>query len=239
MLGYRRTKDNGTWVVRVTKDGGDWTKAIGKADDHDETKDHPDVLTYEEAQDEAKKIAKAGKPVGDNTVKAALDRYETDLERRGADPNNVKRTRRHLTEKLANKAVGSLTKADLKTWRDGLMKTRLKPASVNRTMSALRAALNLAAEDGGNRVTNREAWKSGLKPIGGASKARNVILDEQDVRTIIGAAYRDSDEFGLLVELAAVTGARSSQLLRLQGEDVQANFISIDPQTKKRNEHRV
>jgi hypothetical protein len=173
LLGYRRTKDNGTWVVRVTKDGGDWTKAIGKADDHDETKDHPDVLTYEEAQDEAKKIAKAGKPVGDNTVKAALDRYETDLESRGADPNNVKRTRRHLTEKLANKAVGSLTKADLKTWRDGLMKTRLKPASVNRTMSALRAALNLAAEDGGNRVTNREAWKSGLKPIGGASKARN------------------------------------------------------------------
>jgi len=54
------------------------------------------------------------------------------------------------------------------------------------------------------------------------------------VRTVIGAAYRDSNEFGEFVELAAVTGARSSQLARLQGENVQADFISIDPQTKKK-----
>src|SRR5262249_33101623 len=47
-----------------------------------------------------------------------------------------------------------------------------------------------------------------------------------DVRTIVGAAYRQSTEFGLLVELAAMTGARASQLLKLQGEDVQAQFKS-------------
>jgi len=175
LLGYRRTKDNGTWVVRVTKDGGDWTKGIGKADDHDEAKDDPGILTYEEAQDEAKKIAKAGRPVGENTVKAALDRYEADLEDRGGDPKNVVRTRMHLTDKLANKAVGSLTKVDLKGWRDGLIKAKMKPITVNRTMTALRAALNLAAEDAGGRITNREAWKSGLKAFEGASKARNVI----------------------------------------------------------------
>ncbi|HKD24936.1 MAG TPA: site-specific integrase [Xanthobacteraceae bacterium] len=232
LLGYRRTKDNGTWVVRVTKDGGDWTKGIGKADDHDEAKDDPGILTYEEAQDEAKKIAKAGRPVGENTVKAALDRYEADLEDRGGDPKNVVRTRMHLTDKLANKAVGSLTKVDLKGWRDGLIKAKMKPITVNRTMTALRAALNLAAEDAGGRITNREAWKSGLKAFEGASKARNVILDEQDVIAIVGAAYRESDEFGLLVELAAVTGARPSQLLRLQGEDVKAGFV--DPKSKRR-----
>ena len=37
LLGYRRTKDNGTWLVRVTKkDGTDWTKAFAKADDYDD-----------------------------------------------------------------------------------------------------------------------------------------------------------------------------------------------------------
>jgi integrase len=48
---------------------------------------------------------------------------------------------------------------------------------------------------------------------------------------VIGAAYRDSEEFGELVELMAVTGARPSQLTRLQGTDVQADWT--DPKTRK------
>ena len=41
------------------------------------------------------------------------------------------------------------------------------------------------------------------------------------MRSVIAAAYRQSDELGLYVELMAVTGARPSQLERLRGEDVQ------------------
>jgi integrase len=230
LLGYRRTKDNGTWLVRVTRDGSDWTKAFAKADDHDKP-DGKVIFDYEQAEDEAKKLAKAGKPASDNTVATALDRYETDLKDRGGDVRSVSRARLRMSPRLAQKAVGSLAKEDLTTWRDSL-KGKMKPASVNRTITALRAALNLAAEDADGRITNREAWRSGLKAISGAGKARNVILDEADVRVVISAAYQDSKEFGLLVELAAVTGARPSQLLRLQGEDVQAGFT--DPKSKKR-----
>jgi integrase len=224
LLGYRRTQDNGTWVVRVTKDGGDWTKAIGKADDHDEAENHPGaVLTYEQAQDEAKRVAGAGKPGGENTVKAVIDRYKDDLEKRGGNVKAVPRVYRHLTDKLANKPVGTLAQFELSAWRDSLL-TKMKPASVNRTITVVRAALNLAANTD-ERITKRP-WDIGLKAIVGAGRARNVILPEQDVRVVIGAAYRDSERFGELVEVAAVTGARPSQLLRLQGEDVQANFMS-------------
>jgi len=44
-----------------------------------------------------------------------------------------------------------------------------------------------------------------------------VILTEQDVRAVVASAYQDSNEFGLLVELAAVTGARPSQLDEIAG----------------------
>jgi integrase len=231
LLGYRRRKkgNNGTWVVRVTRDGTDWTKAIGKADDYDEAVAGSDILTHSQAQEEAKKLANAGKPSGTNTVKAALDRYEDDLKSRDGDPGNVVRVRAHLSEELGSKAVGALTQNDLTAWRDEL-KTKMAAASVNRTMSALRAALNVAA-DGNERITKRP-WKTGLKRIKGASTSSNVILTEQDVRTVIGAAYQDSKEFGLLVELAAVTGARPSQLMKLQGEDVQVDFV--DQNTGKR-----
>jgi integrase len=221
LLGYRRTQPqtNGTWVVRVTRNGNDWTKAIGKADDYDKVSGPEIVLDYDKAQDEAKRIANAGKPTSDNTIKAALDRYEADLKTRDGDIKNISRVRRHLPDKLAQKAVGTLVVVDLRQWRDDLA-TKMRASSANRTAAALRAALNLAAETD-ERITNRKAWKDGLKAILGAGTARNVILTEPQVRAIIAAAYRESDEFGLLVELSAVTGARPSQLLRLQGEDVQ------------------
>jgi hypothetical protein len=70
----------------------------------------------------------------------------------------------------------------------------------------------------------------GDRQRGGGSA--NVILDEADRRTARGAAYRDSAEFGLLFDVLDETGARSSQVVRLRGEDVQADFV--DPRTGKR-----
>jgi hypothetical protein len=166
-----------------------------------------------------KRLPGAGKSGGDNTVKYALDRYESDLKTRGADVDNAKRARHHLSAKLAKKAVGALTTNDLREWRDELA-TKMTAASVNRTANAMRAALNLAA-DTDERISSRKAWEDGLKAITDAREARNVILPEQDVWSIIVGAYKDSEEFGEFVELAAVTGARPSQLARLQGEDIQ------------------
>jgi integrase len=225
-LFYRTKKGRQRWFT-IGKHGSPWTPDMAR----DEARKL--LVNVTEGSDPAadKATTRKAATVGNDTISAALDRYETDLKNRGGDPGNIMRVRAHLSDKLAKKAVGSLAKEDLTAWRDSL-RDKLKPASINRTMTALRAALNLAAEDGGGRIHNREAWKTGLKAIGGASKARNVILSEQDVRAVIGAAYRDSKEFGEFVELAAITGARTSQLTRLQGEDVQADFV--DPKTRKR-----
>ena len=217
-LGYRRTRTAGTWVVRVMRNGSDWTEGIGTADDHEDA--GPAILTYDEAQARARIVARGGERSSDNSVEGALDRYDADLKTRDGDVANAKRARLHLTEKLGRKTVGSLTAGDLRTWRDGL-KTKMMAASVVRTANALKAALNLAAATD-ERIVNRDAWKVGLAAIpGGASEARNVILDEKDMRAIVAAAYRVGKEFGEFVDVIAVTGARPSQVARLQGDDVQ------------------
>src|SRR5215472_6018023 len=59
---YRRNKTNGSWVVKAS-DGHSayWTKAFAYADDY-ENSDGTKVLTFYEAQDKAKKLARGPGP---------------------------------------------------------------------------------------------------------------------------------------------------------------------------------
>jgi integrase len=108
-------------------------------------------------------------------------------------------------------------------FRDHLAAKGLKPATIDRINRAFKAALNLAAEND-ERITRRP-WRAALKAIGSEEAGvRNVILDDADQRTLRGAAYRDGDEFGLLIDVLSETGARPSQVVRLTAEDVQDDF---------------
>jgi len=216
-LGYRRNQTTGAWVARISDGkGGYHTKGIGAADDFAEA-DGRSVLDFWMAQDAARAFAGRkeqradGKPA---TVGQALDRYEADLKVRGGDVGNVSRIREHLSDTLTAKTVAMLSVHELRTWRNGLVE-KLSAASINRTTCGLKAALNLAA-DQDERITKRHAWQKGLAAIPGTFKSASVILPEPDVRKLIACAYHFGDAFGLLVETAAVTGSRPSQLARVE-----------------------
>jgi integrase len=98
----------------------------------------------------------------------------------------------------------------------------LAPATVNRTVTGLKAGLNAAA-DHDESIVSRRAWEVGLTSLPDAEEPRNVILSEAQVLALIEQAHRINSEFGLLVETAAVTGARVGQLARLAVRDIQAN----------------
>jgi site-specific recombinase XerD len=223
-LGYRRNKTAGTWVMRAADGkGGNWTKAIGTADDFEEVNGKR-ILDFWQAQDHARATAHASRGGSDGdgrpaTIAAALNGYEADLKIRDGDIGNVTRVKAHLTEALAEKAVALVTTRELRSWRDQLA-DELAPATVNRTANALRAALNLAA-DHDERILSRRPWEIGLAAIHDAEQSRNVILKEQAILAIIAKAAEQSAQFGLLVEAAAVTGARVSQLAHLEVHDLQ------------------
>ena len=220
-LGYRRNQIAGSWVVRAADGhGANWTKTFAVADDHEEANGET-VLTFWAAQDRARALARQGeggaRPI---TVAGAVDRYEADLRARGADLQNASRVRTNLPAILAGKAVALLGARELRDWRDGLVKAGMRPASADRTGRAMKAALTLAAHDD-PRITNSAAWRVGLASLPVAETSRNVILPDDVIRAIIAAAYKIGADFGLFVELAAVTGGRASQLLRLQVGDLQ------------------
>jgi integrase len=111
---------------------------------------------------------------------------------------------------------------DLRHWRDGLVAKGVEPTTINRTRAGLRAALELAATLD-PRITNREAFRVGLKGLRNTKTARRAVLPDADVLRIIEAAYQEDRAFGVLIEVLAQTGARISQAARLTCGDLQAD----------------
>jgi integrase len=223
VLLYRRNKTSGTWVLKASDGhGAYWTKAIALADDFDDS-DSKAVLTFYEAQEAAKKLARGdGGGSGDTapiTVDGALTAYRDDLIARQSNPYNADWPRVHLTSVLLAKPVALLSANELKRWCDGLLGT-IAPSTVNRLGRCLCAALELAAQHDA-RIQNRQAWETGLADLPNAQQARNVILSDAKVREFVASAYGLDRQFGLLADLLAITGARPSQAARLRVEDLQ------------------
>src|ERR1700682_3111616 len=154
---YRRNKTNGSWVLKASDGhGAYWTKAIAEADDHDESNGKT-ILTFFEAQDVAKKLARGedgSTGTAPITVDGALTAYKTDLEARGANTYNAQWPRLHLTSVLLSKPVAVLAATELKKWRDGLLGT-VAPSTINRLCGCLCAALEQAAQHD-KRIQNRD-----------------------------------------------------------------------------------
>jgi integrase len=218
---YRRNKTNGAWVLKSSDGhGAYWTKAFALADDYDDS-DGKNVLTFYQAQDQAKKLARGEDGSAETapiTVDGALNDYRRDLDARNANPYNAQSPRVHLTPVLLAKPVALLTPHELKKWRDSLL-GKIAPATINRVSRCLCAALELARQHD-ERIQNRQAWEIGLAILPDAQEARNVILSDDEVRDFVSAAYALDDKFGLLTDVLAITGARPSQAVRLRVQDL-------------------
>lgn len=155
------------------------------------------------------------------TLSQALDRYRADLVARSGDIENVSRAVKRLPLELLQRPIPSLTVGDLKGWRDSLAEI-VEPATVNRLMTPVKAALNLAADaDEGRTISSRASWQIGLKTLADAEESRNVVVNDAVIAVLIASAYQVEKHFGLFVEVAAVTGSRPVQLARLTVADLQ------------------
>jgi integrase len=223
-LGYRRNAGPGAWNVRAADGkGGNWIKSFGIADDREDA-DGANVLTFWQASDKAKALARgqdadAGRP---STVDEALTDYATDLAVRGANATNATHPRHHLRPSLLSKPVSMLTVKELRHWRNGLVADGVKASTINRLNKALKAALNLAGSHD-DRITNAKAWTVGLAAIPEADdNESNLVLTDEQRRDVVSASYAIGAELGLYVEVHAATGARSSQIALLDVGDLHA-----------------
>ncbi|CAH1653499.1 hypothetical protein BOSEA31B_10938 [Hyphomicrobiales bacterium] len=243
-LGYRKGPRGGVWVAKHVGKGTRRECTIGAADDAGAPEGALSFTAATQAAiawaDGVKAQAASGGATTAVTVKQAVDSYVTMRVARSARAGADGRSRlsKHvLRDKLAGMALSNLSATALTDWRKRL-DPELAPATVNRTLNDLRAALSRAVDEYWRLLPPslpREI-EHGMKSIPEASQARAIILPDADVRTVVDAAFTVDVDFGVLVLLLAATGMRFSQIAAMTVADVQpaASRVMVPPSRKGR-----
>ena len=220
-LGYRRNNTVGTWVLRVADGkGGGVTSAIGHADDYD-TADGRNFLTFFEAQERAKSVARPtadGRILKPITVGEAAANYLQVLsvknERTAYDTRL--RLQKHFLPKFGEKPIANLTKTMLDNWLASLVvksndaeDTRKSKDSANRVLSMVKGLLNHAMQDRSHSLKDDSAWRL-VKPFNQVSKPRDIRYTNDEVLKLINSAKDLS--VANLIRAAFLTGARYGEM---------------------------
>ena len=259
-LGYRKGVRAGAWIVRWRqKDGRYQQERLAVADDLIEA-DGSETLTFHQAQslarstvarrrEEAARLA-AGPVVSVRTATEnyILDREAREVERGAPSLKRDARSRlkRHvLGDPLADLTLHDLDADALADWRRRLAARGLARSTQQRTINDLKAALNMAATRHRKAAPANLAFaiRDGLRAAGhpsGTVTRADHVLDDEEVRLVLDAARRidrsegwDGDLHRLILVLAA-TGARFSQLARMQVRDVQPRRLLVPVSAKGR-----
>jgi site-specific recombinase XerD len=209
-LGYRKiASDRGSWIARMRPEAGSQKyeyKALG-ADSRE--------FGYEKAKEAALAWFKGRDAGVDSKVATVADacreyvkdrRREKDDDGRCAHDAEKRFERTIYGEPFGAIPLDRLRTPRIKEWRDGL---KLSKGSSNRTLTALKAALNLAVANRRVHSSSAREWAD-VKAYPNATKRRDLFLDLKQRRKLLQAAkdgaLRD------LMEGAALTGARAGEL---------------------------
>lgn len=210
-VGYRQSGHNpqGTWVARYRDEEGRQNyKALGVFDDY---------LHAEKAAKDWIATFKQSGQIEPMTVALACQHYVTDIRQQGRD-QAAKDADQRFARTIYGTSFGkiriSALRADhIKKWRDSF--EGIKAKSINRELSSLRAALNLAFKEG--LIQTDVAWRAvrQLKTPEGESTRRERWLNAEERARLIESAHPALAQIikGLLLTAARVGELQACDVL--------------------------
>jgi site-specific recombinase XerD len=238
-VGYRKPEQGeGTWLAKYRDDAGErHYKTLGTILDDDSrsafTKASREVEAWLGSID-------AGATPKTLTVREACEQHiaalRIDDDDEKADAEGARFRRYVYDDPIARVELSKLKPADLTAWK-GRLKARpakvsrspdknetreRSPATINRDMVPMRAALNRARNAG--LVASDQAWRSALTPIDNADRKRELYLDRNDRRAFIDKAPA---EIQPLLRALALLPLRPGALAALTAGDYNPKLHSL------------
>jgi integrase len=188
---------------------------------------HRVKLGEDPASDKAEAKTRLAETLG-ATIKLYLARQKNRLK-----PRSLVEVERHLLVHLRRLHSLPLAKIERRTIASRL--SELEQASGNRTRNSVRATLHAlyawAIQEG----------MAELNPVTGTSRApeksRDRVLSANELRLICNAV--PNDQFGAIVKLLALTGARASEIAALRWDEIHDNMIVLPAERTKNSRSHV
>lgn len=186
---------------------------------------------------------------GPFTVAKALDSYFSERERKGSKGLDKDRAaaRARILPYLSDVEISKLSTKRLRDWQSTIAKSpklaragkntpkqkhqkldtvdadaqRARKSSANRTLTVLKAALNMAYHDG--RVLTDDAWRK-VKPFREADAPVVRYLSDEDARRLVNVC---DGNFRDLIRGALLTGCRYGELCRMRTSDYNADARAV------------
>jgi integrase len=263
-IGYRVGTTACSWVARFRTAGSEVDyieQKLGGADDR-AVADGDAILDWKQAlakantwfsEQENALIDVSEMPTVGQVVKAYIElRNARSSARRGREVKSTASSRLNIhvlqDAVIAGIVLDKLTEADLRNW---MGRVAMAKASTRKRLCAdFKAALNRACAEHRKHLSGdiASAIRNGLRVESSeedtdVSIAReNQFLSDASVRLLVEAAYEvdDTGDFGRLVIVLAATGARFSQIRRLQVRDLQPeqSRLFVPPSRKGKGQRR-
>jgi integrase len=238
-VGFRKRLSGASWTARYHPDEG---KPVSKT-----LAEHTDEFSYDQATETARAWFKdldegvTGKVLDGKaaTVAIACHRYVEDRRREKSEAcahDNQKRFERtvyggksHRVNTIAGVKLSKFRAQHFKTWRSGLTGSK---SSVNRNVTALRAALMRAVKDK-LAPAHIALEMAGIQQHKNAGRRRTLYLDRVQRRKLIDACTGGLRD---LIEAATLTGARAGELTtaRVGSFDARQKILSVTGKTGSR-----
>lgn len=201
-IGFRRMTPGkpGTWLARAYTDSGYKYETLG------DFADKPEEERYDAAKRAAEEWFKhldMGGSTEPTSVKAACEAYLEKLKSEKSEQAK-KDTEGYFKrlvygDPIARVLLSKLSKAHMAEWRARALEHNDDRSSFNRNITPLRAALNLAHEQG--KVASDQAWLTALRPFteqeleAQCGRSRKGTLDRDERRQLVESASAEARPF--------------------------------------------
>lgn len=225
-IGFRKFDvEAGAWIARSRDENGRQAyRSLGRVSDD---------FDFDKAKETARewfKLRESGISDDVITVADACRQYVEDRKReKGATTAHdaaMRFKRTIYSDPMGARPLTKLRAPHMKAWRHEL---ELSPASANRNLAVLKAALNLAVR---NRQVSRELETElrDVKPLKITNLRRTLYLDLDQRRALLAEC---SGALRELVEAAMLTGARAGELIHaLRGQfDIRTGSMTFNGKT--------
>ena len=120
----------------------------------------------------------------------------------------------YISPTFGNFEFAEITKADVQTWKDGLILSKLAPATINRILVLFSQILQFARDYEVHDVPTRDALNLSLLKV---SNNREVYLTRDDLNALIDACGQSTNrDLKDIIQVLVLTGARKREVLNAE-----------------------